>query len=183
MRRNFIEMDQLTGTMCIKNTNFFHNSNSEDDLSGFESDSQSVVQLKLLLSTPKLVQCYKKTCWQIVCSRFPFITYGCRIIQQDNAHARILCSTNSWMKANEVKTFQWPFQCPALNLMKNLWCIPIRDVYKNGRQYSRKFDEKAEIRNYWSKIDLKSIIICLVLCIDDYFQKQKKKEFPISLSK
>ncbi|GBM88997.1 hypothetical protein AVEN_145118-1 [Araneus ventricosus] len=77
----------------------------------------------------------------------PLITSGDWIFQQDKASVHMSCSINSWMKANEVKSLQWPSRNSKLNPMGYLSDILALDVYKNGQQHRAKSDLKTRIKN------------------------------------
>jgi len=87
------------------------------------------------------------------------IPFGPRIggqnwkFQQDNASIHVSASTLKWFTDKNINLLDWPSISPDLNPMENLWGVLVRDVYRNGRQYSTVSELKAAILNSWDEIE------------------------------
>ena len=63
-----------------------------------------------------------------------------------------LPSTLQWLKSKKVNILDWPSRSPDLNLMKNLWGLLIRKVYKNWTQFQTTSSLKVAITKAWEEI-------------------------------
>ena len=72
--------------------------------------------------------------------------------QQDNATIHVSKSSKEWFTKNKIQLLDWPANSPDLNIMENIWGILVRDVFKNGRQFSSISEIKKQLINSWAQI-------------------------------
>ncbi|GBM86592.1 hypothetical protein AVEN_165893-1 [Araneus ventricosus] len=116
------QMDlRFTSVICIKNTAFFSKSQ-------FGGGSVVVWTVFVTGGTSEFVfvenkmnlALYQDMLANSLLAVAPLITSEDWTFLQDNGSVPISCFTKSWMKANEVKTLQWPCRSPDLNPMENI---------------------------------------------------------------
>lgn len=73
--------------------------------------------------------------------------------QQDNASVHASKSTKKWLEDHGIMTLPWPACSPDLNPIENVWAIMVREVYKEGRQYSSVGDLKRRVIEVWAELD------------------------------
>ena len=55
-----------------------------------------------------------------------------------------------------MKDLKWPARSPDLNPIENVWGLVSREVYPNGKKYSRVQERKEALNEAWKKLDEKS---------------------------
>src|ERR1700712_3342495 len=94
---------------------------------------------------------------EMVASHFPAYGYECAGLgwkfQQDNAPIHVAQSTFSHFAQHGIRLFdKWPAKSPGMNIIKNIWSILAREVYKNGRHFNIKGELKEAIVLAWQNI-------------------------------
>lgn len=79
------------------------------------------------------------------------------IFQQDNASFHSSKLTKAWFDTSKVRVLSWPSKSPDLNLIENLWGILVREVYRNGRQFSNVQELKDAILASWERVEKVSL--------------------------
>nr|CAD2203391.1 unnamed protein product [Meloidogyne enterolobii] len=84
-----------------------------------------------------------------------------QIFMQDNAAIHASRSTANWLASKNIRVLEWPARSPDLNPIENLWCIIVRDIYADNRQYETVSELKIAIESAWNRINeqtLKNLI-------------------------
>ena len=99
----------------------------------------------------------------------PFTAEECPqnwIYQRDNATCHRSNWTKTFLAENHVDVLPSPARSPDLNIIKNIWGISVRSVYKDSKQYASKEESKKAIDKYWNEIEPVTTKNLYDLCID-----------------
>jgi len=73
-------------------------------------------------------------------------------IQQDNAPIHTARIIKLWFETNSISILDWRARFPDLNIIKNVWGLLAKEVYKDVKQYSSVHELKKSILDAWALI-------------------------------
>jgi transposase len=65
--------------------------------------------------------------------------------------------TKRWLEAARIEVMEWAACSLDLNPIENLWCIIVRRIYANNRQFQTNEELKTAIRETWASIDNQTV--------------------------
>lgn len=75
-------------------------------------------------------------------------------LQHDNAPIHIAAYTCLRLGDNDVQVLDWPARSPDLNIIKRVWEMVVRSVYKNGKRYKSKKQLRDAVFNAFMTLSL-----------------------------
>ena len=78
------------------------------------------------------------------------------IWMHDNATPHVATKTKGYLEQKGIITMEWPPMSPDLNLIKNIWSLLQKEVYKSKKEYKNTTDLWDAIVAAWHTIPIET---------------------------